>query len=106
MAPSRTNHISQKNEVETAIPPPSDGGPGEPEREDRKRDDEAGERTGGADVEERVPRADAAAHRDDGAHRPERAEKWHRQKVRQGRVHAVEPRGNVVAELVHEEDRE
>ena len=60
----------------------------------------------GADVEERAPRGDGAAHPDDGAHRAERREERQRDEERERRVDLVDARRDVVPELVREEDGE
>lgn len=66
----------------------------------------AGEGTRGADVEQRVRGTDASRHDDHRAQRAEGVEHRQWQEVRQRSRHAVDARGDVVPELVGQQDRE
>ena len=65
-------------------------------------DDEADERAGGADVKECPARADRRANHDEGAERAD--ERWERDEERIGGMNVVVAAGEVVAELVDEQD--
>src|SRR5690606_36949704 len=85
---------------------PLDRRRGEADEQHGERHDEAGEGPRRADVEERVARPDAAGHADDRAHRPDVGDEGRRDEERERRGDAVEAGGDVVTELVAEEDRE
>src|SRR6266511_4070120 len=61
--------------------------------------------TGGADVDQLLAIGGDVAHADHGAHRAEPEAGRQRDEVRQRRVHAVQPRHDVMAELVTKQDQ-
>ena len=71
---------------------------------DGDRQAEPRERAGRADVEQCTSRGDGTAHPDDRAHGAERRQEWQRDEEGKRRIHLVNTRGDVVAELVREED--
>src|SRR5213080_1008022 len=77
--------------------PEADGGRGH-------RDHEARPRAGGADVEQRLSIGEARADADERAEGADRGQP--RYEVRQRRGHAVPPAHEIVAGLVHEQDRD
>ena len=76
----------------------------EADHEQRDRDDEAGDRPGRADVEQRVAIVDRLAHADHRAERAEREHRRQRDEVRQRDVDAAPRPDEVVAELVAQQD--
>jgi hypothetical protein len=78
------------------------GGPGEPECGGEECDEEAGDRSRGSYGDECRARTDGGLEADDSAEGS--AKRWSGQHVRQGGTHTVETAGEVVPELVREQD--
>jgi len=80
--------------------------PGHAVEEEGERDEEAGQRTGGPDVDQRFLVPDRLLDADQGAERADEIEKRRRQEVRERRREAVTAAHDVMAELVGSEDEQ
>src|SRR5258706_15568079 len=80
--------------------------PGHAVEEEGERDEEAGQRTGGPDVDQRLLVPDRLLDADQGAERADEIEERRRQEVGERRRDAVTAAHDVMAELVGSEDEQ